>query len=370
MRGRGPVSRCGGQASNSDGKDMIQQNGVRAFGTPSKKELLLFDKIVTVQWPTGFEPENAYLQQAGILVQEDLVLKELSALLPFIFNAAVEQNRSGAWTWILAGTICQLLGTYQEGIEGLVTEAFQQLNGPLMETYAKARPHHLRAARGLMGIGSLDMAQVIQLIQYGAFLTKFATMQNKLQADEAAIFDCATRVAGLLLKEKYGGRLTGVLTKIQTLGPQDKSARTEELFDLILSKFPIPNASVPLQDIVEFRKEAKTQELLLQFRYWMNKVMRSEVSPTELDDEIEFLMNEYSRCMKHAKMKYRLGTIRVIATLPAEFVENVVRLRFRNAVEAIFKLVDRKVELIEAKSSAPGRELSYILLANERFSDG
>jgi len=45
----------------------------------------------------------------------------------------------------------------------------------------------------------------------------------------------------------------------------------------------------------------------------------------------------------------------------------VVRLKFKTAVDAVFTVSEKKLALLQAESSAPGKEISIILAARKRF---
>jgi hypothetical protein len=73
--------------------------------------------------------------------------------------------------------------------------------------------------------------------------------------------------------------------------------------------------------------------------------------------------------MKLHKMKAGTTTFQTLITLPLTLMEDLIRLRFSKLPEPIFALRKRKLSLLEAELNAPGRELAYVIKAEEEFSD-
>ena len=57
-----------------------------------------------------------------------------------------------------------------------------------------------------------------------------------------------------------------------------------------------------------------------------------------------------------------------IVKLPFEFLENTLKLKFSKLPEPLFTLRKRELYLLEAELNAPGRELAYIVQAQEIFN--
>jgi hypothetical protein len=88
---------------------------------------------------------------------------------------------------------------------------------------------------------------------------------------------------------------------------------------------------------------------------------------SELEQELEWLLHEYEEHMRLHRMKVNKGSLEVVVTLAAELVEDVAKLRLRNAAGLLFERRRREIALLEAERSAPGRELAYISKAKAAF---
>jgi hypothetical protein len=64
-------------------------------------------------------------------------------------------------------------------------------------------------------------------------------------------------------------------------------------------------------------------------------------------------------------MKIRKGTFETIVTVAAEVVEDLVQIKWGKLASLLFVLKNRKIALLEAERSAPGREIAYVVQARK-----
>jgi hypothetical protein len=67
-------------------------------------------------------------------------------------------------------------------------------------------------------------------------------------------------------------------------------------------------------------------------------------------------------------MKISPGRIRTLLTVPAEIAESIASKKWGEAMRKVFWIHSRKVALLEAERNAPGREVAYVVQAQEKFS--
>lgn len=87
-----------------------------------------------------------------------------------------------------------------------------------------------------------------------------------------------------------------------------------DVLSLVIDKLPKPDDTVPWEQIVDFRNDDESRQKLRALRRWTHKVARDSLSYQELNDELEWLLNEYESHLKLIKMKYKLGTMETIVT--------------------------------------------------------
>ena len=106
----------------------------------------------------------------------------------------------------------------------------------------------------------------------------------------------------------------------------------------------------------------------LALRHWMSEVARAELTPAEVEEKLEYLIDQYQRHMKLHRMKTNVGTLETVVTASAEFLGDLVSFKWGKAAEALFSLKRRRVALLEGELTAPGNEVAYIVKARETFS--
>jgi hypothetical protein len=125
----------------------------------------------------------------------------------------------------------------------------------------------------------------------------------------------------------------------------------------------MPDESVPWEQIIEYRSDPDSQSKFLAPRHWMSEVARAEV-----EEKLEYLVDQYRQHMRLHRMKTNVGTLETIVTASAEFLGDPVSFKWGKAAEALFSLRRRRVALLEVELTAPGNEVVYIVKAKETFS--
>lgn len=136
---------------------------------------------------------------------------------------------------------------------------------------------------------------------------------------------------------------------------------------IIINKLPIPSETTPWEAILDYRNDPETQKSLHALRRWIRKLSSENISPVEISDELETLIDEYQGHMKLHKMKANTETLEVILKIPFEILENLLKIKFSKIPEPFFAIKKRQISLMEAEINAPGREIAYILKTNEKF---
>jgi hypothetical protein len=78
-------------------------------------------------------------------------------------------------------------------------------------------------------------------------------------------------------------------------------------------------------------------------------------------------LDEYRGHMKLHEMKTDISVVRTLLVTSAGVVEDLLKLRWERAADRVFSLRERRVRLLEAKRSAPGRELAHLIETQRRF---
>ena len=149
---------------------------------------------------------------------------------------------------------------------------------------------------------------------------------------------------------------------------QKHEASKTDIVQIALNALPVPDESTSWEQIIEYRSDPDSRSKFLALRHWMSEVARAELTPAEVEEKLEYLIDQYQKHMRLHRMKTNVGTLETVVTTGAEFLGNLVSFKWGKAAEALFSLKRRQVALLEGELTAPGNEVAYIVKARETFS--
>jgi hypothetical protein len=144
-------------------------------------------------------------------------------------------------------------------------------------------------------------------------------------------------------------------------------SKKSKVMKVAMNNFPLPDNSTPWEQVVDFRSDSNNQENLVSFRRWIRKLSSENLNSQEIQEELEYLINEHNNHMTMSKIKSNFGTVEALIKLPFELLENALKLKFSKLPEPLFTLSKRHISLIEAEINSPGRELAYLIKARKLF---
>jgi hypothetical protein len=144
--------------------------------------------------------------------------------------------------------------------------------------------------------------------------------------------------------------------------------QTRGVLDIVLTQLPMPDDTVSWEHILEFRSDPDSYSKFLALRNWMNEVARAKLTPIEIEQKLEYLIDQYWRHMQLHKMKANAGVLQTAIVSTAELIEDLVKIRWGKMAKNLFAFRERRIALLEGELTAPGSEVAYIVKANERFS--
>jgi hypothetical protein len=151
------------------------------------------------------------------------------------------------------------------------------------------------------------------------------------------------------------------------LSPAISQVGKSEVVQLSLNALPMPDESTPWEQIIEYRSDPDSRSKFLALRHWMSEVARAELTPAEVEEKLEYLIDQYQKHMKLHRMKTNVGTLETVVTTGAEMLGDFFSFKWGKAAQALFSLKRRKVALLEGELTAPGNEVAYIVKARETF---
>jgi hypothetical protein len=179
--------------------------------------------------------------------------------------------------------------------------------------------------------------------------------------------DSFTRMASIQLRALSGIDAYPVLL-IDDLTTKEASLNKDDVIKIVLNTFPVPDESISWEQILEYRSDPDSQSKFLALRNWMNEIARSERTPAEVEEKLEYLIDQYQKHMRLHRMKTNTGTLETIITTSAEVLGDLISFKWGKAAQALFSLKHRQIALMEGELTSPGNEVAYIVNAREKFS--
>jgi len=139
-----------------------------------------------------------------------------------------------------------------------------------------------------------------------------------------------------------------------------QKAGLEDVIEITVNHLPIPDDSTSWEQIQDFRSDPDTEIKFRRFRVWMNEIVRAKLEPKEIEDKLEYLLDEYRQ---HMEVHFKKTNTSTLETVLVSLGDR----KFGDIVKALFSVKHKHIALLEAEAKAPGREIAFISKARETF---
>jgi hypothetical protein len=209
----------------------------------------------------------------------------------------------------------------------------------------------------------------LSLSHMGRFCYLVEDMATALSLEELSEREAAllARLVSVKLRNTDGLEAVPILPMSSRMGAAPFESGKDAVIDVVLTGFPEPSDSTPWEQIIDYRADPDSRERFLALRVWMSDLAKAELSKSELSQKLEYSLVQYANHMKLHHMKTQLGALETFVTVGAELLESVIKLRFAAASRLLFSFKYRKLALMEAELTAPGKELAYISSVRKKF---
>jgi hypothetical protein len=146
-----------------------------------------------------------------------------------------------------------------------------------------------------------------------------------------------------------------------------ETGSTGDVIEIAINHLPAPDDSTSWEQILDFRNDPDTERKFLDLRNWMNDTARAKLTPIEVEQKLEWLLQEYRQHMELHRMKINASTLETVIVTGAEIAENLIKLQFGKLAKGLFSLRHRRLALLEGELKSPGREIAFISKAQETF---
>lgn len=157
------------------------------------------------------------------------------------------------------------------------------------------------------------------------------------------------------------------LVRHYTLPSADLLTTDQNVLDVVMKMMPGPDDSVAWEQVLEFRSDPDSWSKFLALRNWMSEVARAKLTPLEIGQKLEYLIDQYRQHMALHKMKSNVGALETIVISTAEFAEDLVKFKWGKIAKSLFSFRQRKVAVLEGELKSPGSEVAYIVKSQDAF---
>jgi hypothetical protein len=157
------------------------------------------------------------------------------------------------------------------------------------------------------------------------------------QEHDAFSMEFAARL-GSMNARKLGMYTVPILPGITVLRMPDSVS--VDVTSVVVPYLPSPTDEVSWEQIVDFRADHDARASLRRLRRWMHNLDSEKLSASEVHEELDYLLHEYESHMNYHKMKFRKGIWRTFITFPFEAIENIIKVRLKNTVDALYRVDD------------------------------
>jgi len=153
----------------------------------------------------------------------------------------------------------------------------------------------------------------------------------------------------------------------ENLGKAQLKSKHQEVIDIVINSFPEPDHNTSWEQILDFRADPGSATKLLRLRNWIREMSHGELAHYEIKEKLEWALHEYEEHLRIHKIKTANSVLRTMIVGTAEAVENILKLKLKDAANLLFFARERHVAFLQAEAEAPGRELAYVYSARQRF---
>jgi hypothetical protein len=173
------------------------------------------------------------------------------------------------------------------------------------------------------------------------------------------LLELHTRLCSIILNRQPGVEAHPLL--LVSLSDSPLPNPKQNVLEVVLNQLPVPSEHTPWEHILEFRSDPDSKGKLLSLKNWVSDISRTDLTPLEIEQRLEYLLDQYERHMKLHKMKVKRGALETVVVSTAEIAEDLVKFKWGKLAQSLFAFKHRKLALLEGELTAPGSELAYIV---------
>jgi hypothetical protein len=177
-----------------------------------------------------------------------------------------------------------------------------------------------------------------------------------------------SRIKSIILNKNSNNKYSPIFKSIYKDSRYLSKESNSTVLNVIMKKFPNISKNVELERFIEYKQDPETILKLSRLRNWVLEISQKSFTHKEIEQKIDFLLNEYSSQLELHKLKYEMNTLQTLVVTSLEILENVLQLKFSKAAKVIFDLKKQDILLLEAERKITGNSMAIIYDSNNKNS--
>ena len=129
---------------------------------------------------------------------------------------------------------------------------------------------------------------------------------------------------------------------------------------IALTSLPAPSDDVTWEQIIEYRSDPESFRRFRELKEWMTDTARGKLTPGEVREKLESLLEQYDRHFQTHRMNTVNATLGAFIVSSADVLRNLATVRWGKA-ESMFTLERRKMALLEEESTSEGSVVAFVI---------
>ena len=172
----------------------------------------------------------------------------------------------------------------------------------------------------------------------------------------------STRLKSALISENEN---IHVLPFINEIIETNTFKSKNRVVEMVINNFPTIEKNIPWKELSEFKKEFKTERWGL--KNWINDISKQDLTASELEDKLTYEIEILRKRYKLLNKKGNNSILKITFLTTAKITQDILRLKFGDAVEKIFSINEKRISLLEEEINMPNKELSYLIKVEQKF---
>jgi hypothetical protein len=221
---------------------------------------------------------------------------------------------------------------------------------------------------GLTGLTQCARGRVVELTKARESLAQFEPNEWTIWESTA----CTATLHSVVLQGVGFGEVYPILFDRVSFDSQlddQHRNRKANLAVAILRQFPSIDPATPWEALVDFKLDPESRLKYLALRDWITEQAYSEKTLNESIEKLEHLLHTYESHLSSHRLKYKVGTLRVVLTYAASIAENALKLKLAKLTETVFDWLQGSAEFMRDNRDLPGKEVAYISEVKVQFGE-